>query len=103
IVVGNTESNDLDVSGNHGNGTADWWVLYLKDNGELLWKKTFGGSQNDYAYDVKQTRDGGFIIVGTTSSSDGNVSGFHGGLTDAWIVKLNQFGNIEWQKCLGGT
>ena len=37
-----------------------------------------------------------------TFSNNGNVSGNHGG-RDAWLVKLSDGGDVEWQKCMGGT
>ena len=42
-------------------------------------------------------------MAGYTESNDGDVSGYHGGDYDAWVVKLNSSGDILWQKCLGGT
>jgi hypothetical protein len=69
---------------------------------EIEWQKTFGGSANDAALDVKQTRDGGFVVAGYTHSDDGDVVGFKG-VSDFWILKLNSLGAIEWQKSLGGS
>jgi hypothetical protein len=100
IVAGYTESNDGDVSGNHGN--SDYWVVKLDSSGDILWQKCLGGTSWDFANSIQQTSDGGFIVAGYTESNDGDVSGNHGG-SDAWVVKLNSSGDIEWQKCLGGT
>ena len=102
IVTGFTCSNDGDVSGNHGN--ADFWVVKLSSTGVIEWQKCLGGSNDDQAYSVQQTVDGGFIVAGETYSNDGDVSGNHGvGFDDFWVVKLSSAGVIEWQKCLGGT
>jgi len=68
----------------------------------IQWKKTFGGSILDFAKDVQQTSDGGYIVAGYSYSSDGDVIGNDGGI-DCWIVKLNSNGVIQWQKSLGGT
>jgi len=100
IVAGETNSNDGDVSGNHGN--SDYWVVKLNSSGTIEWQKCLGGTGWDEAYSIQQTSDGGFIVAGYTSSNDGDVSGFHG-YSDYWVVKLNSSGDIEWQKCLGGT
>ena len=100
IVAGLTGSNDGDVSGNHGG--SDAWVVKLNSSGNILWQKCLGGTDGDYANSIQQTSDGGFIVAGETESNDGDVSGNHGGF-DSWVVKLNSSGNIEWQKCLGGT
>ena len=69
----------------------------------IEWQKCLGGSNDDWAYSIQQTSDSGFIVAGFTNSDDGDVSGNHGGYFDAWVVKLNNSGDIEWQKCLGGT
>ena len=67
----------------------------------FLFKKAFGGSNEDNVITTKQTLDGGFILAGVTASRDGDVKGFHGG-TDVLILKLNSTGNLQWQVCLGG-
>ena len=56
----------------------------------------------DDAYSITQTRDGGYIVVGWSQSTDGDVTG-HAGYSDAWIVKLTGAGGIEWQQSLGGS
>ncbi|AYN01604.1 T9SS type A sorting domain-containing protein [Chryseobacterium sp. 3008163] len=101
VVAGYAENNNGDVTGNHGG--KDYWILKLNtDGGVIFWKKSLGGSHQDLAYSIKQTSDGGYIVAGSAFSNDGDVTGNHGG-TDAWIVKLNSDGNIQWQKALGGT
>ncbi len=99
IIVGMTSSNDEDVSGNHG-GT-DVWVVRTFAGGGIKWAKCFGGSENDGAYDVLLTEDGGFLVVGYTESDDGNVSTNYGG-RDAWVFKLDEDGNLIWEKTFGG-
>jgi hypothetical protein len=100
IFTGNTQSNDGDVSGNHG--TADYWVVKLTSTGTIAWQKTLGGSFGELAYSIKQTIDGGYIVAGLTHSNDGDVSGNHG-FNDCWLVKLTSIGLIEWKKTIGGT
>jgi hypothetical protein len=46
--------------------------------GNIQWQKSIGGSNNEFASDVQQTSDGGYIIAGTTYSVDGDISGNHG-------------------------
>ncbi len=100
IMACETMSNDGDVSGNHG--SYDAWVVKLNSLGDIEWQKCLGGTNRDIANSIQQTSDGGFIVAGSTSSNDGDVSGNHG-YGDAWVVKLNSSGDIEWQKCIGGT
>ncbi len=105
IVAGSTASNDSDVSGNHG-GT-DAWIVKLNSNGSIKWQKCYGGSNYDDAGYIEQTTDGGYIISGSTNSNDGDVSGYHVGVPylygDVWILKIDSLGNIQWQKCFGGS
>jgi hypothetical protein len=100
IVSGYSESSDGDVSGN--NGSTDFWILKIAGGFILEWVECYGGSSSEYAYDVTQTSDGGYILTGQTYSNDGDVSGYNleG---DFWVLKLSGTGAVEWQKCLGGT
>ena len=100
VLAGVTNSNDNNVSGNHGG--YDGWVIKISALGRLEWQKCVGGSNFDTFASIQQTKEGGYIATGYTESNDGDVSGNHGG-SDAWIVKLSASGNLEWQKCLGGT
>ena len=100
IVAGYSQSNNQDVSGNHGR--YDFWILKLDSVGNIIWKKCFGGSEFDNAYRAIETSDGNYLVVGFTESSDGQVSGFHGG-QDYWILKLDPDGNILWTKTMGGS
>jgi hypothetical protein len=102
IFAGFTYSNSDDVGGNHG--SSDGWLVKLDDTGAIVWQKCLGGSSNEGFYTVLQTNDGGYFAVGSTSSADGDVVGYHGGsLADMWAVKTNDTGGIEWQKPLGGS
>lgn len=105
LVVGYTSSNDGDVVGFHpGNCTStlcyDMWVVKLSKYGIVEWSKSLGGSEADYGTSAALSGSG-YLIAGTTSSNDGDVSGNHGS-SDAWIVKLDSSGGILWQKCIGG-
>lgn len=102
IVMGESDSNDGDVTDNHGG--YDYWVVKLSDAGEIEWEKSFGGSNGDIPNAIEQTADGGYIIAGYTFSTDGDVTGHHGTElnSDYWIVKLNISGDLQWQKALGG-
>ncbi len=115
LLCGETDSEDGDVVGLHGSG--DIWIVKLDDEGNIVWQRCLGGSGGDYSSVVSPSNDGGYIVLGLTSSSDGDVLGYHDGLDsnyydgywdyfywdDAWIVKLDASGNILWQRCLGGT
>ena len=100
VVAGLTNSNNGDVSGNHG--ANDYWVVKLDSTGSITRKKCLGGSDADKASSIQQTTDGGYIVAGWGGSSDGDVIGNHGNY-DYWVVKLDTAWTITWQKCLGGT
>lgn len=99
FITGTTSSDDNHVNGNHG--ASDIWGVLMDETANFT-QVTLGGSNYEQGYDAKQTSDGGYIILGSTNSNDGQVSGLHGE-TDIWVVKLNAGGSIEWKKCLGGS
>ncbi|RZK18424.1 MAG: T9SS type A sorting domain-containing protein [Flavobacterium sp.] len=101
IFAGSTDSNDGDVSGNHST-FLDCWIVKLNGTGEIIWQKTMGGTSDDFASEIQQTSDGGYIIAGLTASNNGDVTQQHG-IFDCWILKLNSIGEIIWQKTYGGT
>lgn len=99
IVAGYSNSSDGDVIGNHSAGT-DIWLLRLDNKGSIRWRKCLGGTGNDTAYAIRQTPDKGFLIAGTSSSRDGDVM-TNVGATDAWVIKTDSLGTIQWQKTYG--
>lgn len=100
IVVGQTASTDGDITINKG--AHDYWIVKLNPSGVIQWQKTYGGSNVDIALSIQQTNDNGYIVLGDTSSTDGDVTANHGGC-DFWIIKLDESGNIQWEKTLGGS
>lgn len=98
-----TSSGSGNVSGtNHGLG--DYWILKLDVNGNIVWDKLLGGNNDEAAFSIQQTTDGGYIVTGASlSSANGNVSGTNHGGSDYWILKLDAYGNIIWNKLLGGN
>ena len=79
-----------------GSGGKDLWILKLDSGGNVIWQKTYGGSADETSPHIQQTADGGYIIGGTTRSF-GTVNG------DIWVLKLDSYGNIIWQKTYGGS
>lgn len=69
---------------------------------EIEWQKSFGGTNADFATSIRPTTDNGYIVAGESHSNDGDVSGNHG-ISDCWIVKLNNAGDLQWQHSFGGT
>jgi hypothetical protein len=105
VLAATSASNDGDVSGNHGN--SDFWLVKIDKSGNIIWQKSFGGSETDEVYSMVSTADGGYLLAGRTSSNDGDVTGLHpnagGSTSDAWVIKVDGNGKLLWQKALGGS
>ena len=86
IVVGFTES--------YGAGGSDLWLIKLFSDGSIDWNKTIGGSEDDGGATVVQTSDRGYVVAGYTQS-------FGAAVADAWIIKLNNSGTVEWNNMTG--
>ena len=100
LIVGSSDSNDVDISNNLGE--YDFWVIKISATGELIWEKSYGGSQIDEARSIAATNDGNYIIVGDTRSNDLDVSQNFGG-ADVWVIKISPIGEIIWEKSFGGS
>lgn len=83
--------------------SADYWVVKVDSLGNVEWENTIGGTESDQLWSIAQTSDGGYILGGDSKS---NISGDKTenclGFEDYWIVKLDAYGNIEWQNTIGG-
>ncbi len=120
LAGGFTASSDGDVTGHHGGN--DIWLVKFDDTGAVEWKQCYGGSMSDmistsfssfFTKDglIQETPDGGFVIAGSSNSSNGDVSGFHGSSSvtatstrgDIWLFKINAGGTLLWQHCIGGS
>ncbi len=101
VMAGYTRSNDQDVSGNHG-GMDGWLVSVNKNSGLINWQLAIGGSQTDRLEAVTRLPSGDFIVVGTTDSNDGDLSGNKGGM-DILVAKVSATGNLMWAKNFGGS
>ncbi len=69
----------------------------------IAWQKSLGGTNQEYGYCIKQTNDGGYIVVGESVSPVGGMITNNYGNYDCWVVKLNNVGAVQWQKSLGGS
>ena len=92
-----TSDSGYIVAGETGSSasSSDAWVLKLNTDGTVNWQKTYGGANVDVARSAQQTSDGGYIVAGETGSS---VSS-----SDAWVLKLNTNGTVNWEKTYGGS
>jgi len=72
-------------------GELDLWLLKINSEGILEWEKTYGGTKNDWGYDVLQTDDGGYMVTGSTAS-------FGSREYDLWVICLDVGGDSLWSK-----
>ncbi|MBA7605830.1 hypothetical protein ES703_12965 [subsurface metagenome] len=88
IITGSTSS--------YGSGVVDVYLIKTNENGDTLWTKTYGGSNSDKGYNVRETSDVGYIIAGYTDS-------FGAGEEDVYLIKTDNNGDTDWTKTYGGT
>jgi hypothetical protein len=100
IMQGSSNSTDGDVTGNHGG--YDFWVVKIDSVGNIQWERSFGGSGDDEGRSVQQTPDGGYVVAAYSNSTDGDITGNHGGY-DYWVARLDSAGNIKWERSYGGS
>ncbi len=84
------------VTNSFGAGDYDVYLIKTDTNGDNLWSKTFGGTNADWGHSVRQTSDGGYIIVGTTSILGVDSS-------NVYLIKTDVNGDSLWTKTFGGT
>jgi len=79
-----------------GAGDHDIYLLRLDSLGDTLWSKAYGGPATEYGYDIQQTSDAGFIVVGSTRS-------YGAGDADVYLLRLNFMGGVVWSRTFGGA
>jgi hypothetical protein len=85
ILVGETSS--------FGNGGKDVYIIKIDRRGKKIWEKAYGGPKDDYAYSICKAKDGYIIVGGTRSFGAGN--------SDVFVLKINEDGDLIWQKTFG--
>jgi hypothetical protein len=101
VFCGTTDSNNLDGT---GLGWNDLLVGKVDAGGVVSWLKIFGGSDSESGSCIRQTSDGGYIVLGTTGSNNGWITLKTGGAgnDDMWLLKLSSAGVLQWNLCIGG-
>ena len=79
-----------------GFGADDVYMVKTDADGELLWSKAYGGSNEDYGNSLARTRDNGFIVGGATES-------FRVAIRDGYVLRLDEFGDTLWTLTIGGS
>ncbi|MEO1010350.1 MAG: hypothetical protein AAFX53_03535 [Bacteroidota bacterium] len=83
-------------------GVGEFWGTKIDAQGNLEWRRYFGGTNNDRAHAVVQADDGGFLMAGFSESDDFDISDTKGSY-DFWVVKVNAQGQLLWERSYGGT
>lgn len=100
VVVG--ESISTDIEGIDNNGGLDAIIVKYDENGNIEWQKNYGGSGSEKFNEITTSPDGGYVVVGYSTSSD--IEGIDNkGSYDGIIIKYDGNGNIEWQQNYGGS
>jgi len=84
------------ITKSKGAGGADFWVIKLDEQGNQVWDRTYGGSNNDVVRSLIQTTDGGYAVAGYTGSKGA-------GGADFWVIKSDEQGNKNWDRTYGGS
>ncbi len=104
-LLGGTSASG--ISGNKGLagfGDYDFWVVKLDQEGNKQWESVFGGDGWDELNVVRQTRDGGYILAGSSESGvSGNKTTPNSGFWDWWLIKISSDGSKEWERVFGGA
>jgi hypothetical protein len=100
VMAGFSESDDFDISNTQG--SYDFWMVKVDKNGNMVWERSFGGSGIEIAYDIAKTKDNGYVVVGNTFSTDGDIS-TDKGASDIWLIKVDDSGSLVWERSFGGS
>ena len=87
IIVGSTES--------YGAVGDDLWLFKAAGDGSMTWSRHYGGDGNESGLNVIATVDGGYAVVGATTS-------YGAGEEDIWLIKTDSEGNMQWNQTYGG-
>ncbi|HRF77352.1 MAG TPA: MopE-related protein [Chitinophagales bacterium] len=101
-IIGETFAYDGDITGAHGN--MDFWVIKVDDAGELEWQLAIGGSSYDSGNDIVQTNEGDYLVVGNSSSINGDINDHHEteSTSDLLLAKISSGGELIWTNSYGG-
>jgi invasion protein IalB len=100
IICGASSSASGDF--NQNNGSFDYGVIKISNAGIRQWAVNYGGTSSDKANCIKQTNDGGYIVIGESASVNGTFSQTNGGM-DIGVVKIAAMGSVEWARNYGGN
>lgn len=74
----------------------DLYILKVNPSGDLLWQKPYGTPNMDRAHDIVSAASGGYVLGGYTGV-------FQTRTFDPYLVKINEAGDVLWERILGDT
>lgn len=99
IVGGYSNSPESGNKTQKNYGLGDYWVIKLDKDGKQEWQKVYGGEGDDQLYAIHQTHDGNYLLAGNSNSgTSGNKNTTNGKGIDIWLIKIDESGEILWQK-----
>jgi len=87
------------IAGSAGSSMTDAWLVKTDVSGNMEWNQTYGGELHDWASSLVETSDEGYAFAGAKEVPPINLDG---GFMDAWLVKTDAYGNMEWNRTYGG-
>jgi hypothetical protein len=72
------------------------YIAKTDSGGSLIWSKTYGGTEDEMAWDIRETADGGFVVLGWTES-------FGHGRSDTYLIKTDSNGDSLWTRTYGAS
>lgn len=96
IITGNDENYLLGGNTTTSSGTKDLLLFKLNAEHEVLWQKTYGGTNNEELNFILPVENSGYLLVGLTES-------FGAGSRDVYLIRIDENGNELWAKTYGGT
>lgn len=102
-----TEDGNILISGQsrstllNNKGQLDFWVIKTDMDGNTVWERTYGGSDEDFTVKMLQSSDGNYLLLGHSTSIDFDIPDNFGDL-DISLMKLTKDGDILWQESFGG-
>ncbi len=102
-IQANPSTSSVNSNQKQNNG-YDFHLVKLNQQGEQVWEKYLSGQNHDYLSASVSTREGGFLVAGTSYSGKGlDKKDDSKGGSDIWIIRLNEFGDELWQETLGSA
>ncbi|MDX2304983.1 MAG: T9SS type A sorting domain-containing protein [Microscillaceae bacterium] len=104
LLAGHSDGDSSNYKSSHNRGMDDFWLVKTDYVGNRLWDVSIGGHNQDYLTSMIQTKDGNYLLGGYSRSDiKYEKSEKNRGLDDYWIVKVDPYGGVIWDKTFGGS